>query len=81
MFYDCRAFKPILDSGLRRLSDCMEQRHQLLDVYIEDGQCIAEFPNGKFAFPAELREKLAPLIGRTVAVLYLDRQYHVREVA
>lgn len=79
MFYDRNAFKPILDSGPRRLSEYMEQRHQLLDVYIEDGQCIAEFSNGKFAFPAELREKLAPLVGRTVAVLRLNG-YHIREV-
>jgi hypothetical protein len=59
----------------------MEQRHLLLEVNIEDGQCIAAFPNGKFAFPAELREKLVPLVGRTTAILRLDGKYHVREVA
>jgi hypothetical protein len=57
----------------------MEQRHKLLEVRIEDGQCIAKFINGEFAFPAELREKLAPLVGRTVAVLRLDG-YRVRVV-
>ncbi len=69
-----------MEPAYRRLSDCMEQRHELLDVRIEDGQCIAEFLNGKFAFPAELREKLAPLVGRTVGVLRLDGQYYCRAV-
>lgn len=80
MFYDCNTFKPIPESKAHRLSECMEQRHLLLEVSIEDGQCIAAFPNGKFAFPAELREKLAPLIGRTVAILRLDGRYYSRAV-
>lgn len=52
----------------------------LLEVNIEDGQCIAAFPNGKFAFPAEFREMLTPLVGRTVAILRLDGQYYCRAV-
>jgi len=80
MFYECNTFKPIPESEAHRLSDCMEQRHELLDVRIEDGQCMAAFPNGKFAFPAELHEKLVPLVGRTVAILRLDGRYYCRAV-
>lgn len=80
MFYPCQTFKSIVDSGPRRLPEGWEQRHLLLDVRVEDGQCIAKFPNGEFAFPEELREKLAPLVGRKVGVLRLDG-YHIREVS
>lgn len=79
-YYECASIKRLLEPGPRYISEYMEQRHKLLEVRIEDGQCIAKFPNGEFAFPAELREKLAPLVGRTVAVLRLDGRYHVREV-
>lgn len=80
LIYPCHEAKKLLEPAYRHLSNCMEQRHLLLEVSIEDGQCIAAFPNGKFAFPAELHEKLAPLIGQTAAILRLDGQYYCRAV-
>lgn len=79
MIYPCYEAKSFLEPAYRLLSEFMEQRHKLLEVRIEDSQCIAKFPNGEFAFPVELHEKLAPLVGRTVAVLRLDG-YHVRDL-
>jgi len=78
-YYECASIKRLLEPGPRYISEYMEQRHKLLEVRIEDGQCIAKFVNGEFSFPAELREKLAPLVGRTVAILRLDG-YHVRDL-
>ena len=78
MIYAVQQYKSILDTP-RRLQEFEEQRHILLGIRTEDGQCIAKFPNCEFIFPSELREKLAPLVGRTVAVLRLDG-YHIREV-
>jgi hypothetical protein len=80
LIYPCHEAKSFLEPAYRRLPDCAEERHTLLEVSIEDGLCIAEFINGKFAFPAELRETLAPLVGRVVAVLRLDGKYFVRGV-
>ena len=79
MNYAVSEFKLILESP-RRLKEFEEQRHCLLDVRCEDGQCVANFPNGEFSFPAELREALSPLVGHDIAVLRLDGRYHVREV-
>ena len=78
MNYAVSEFKLISDSP-RRLRELEEQRHLLLDVHIEDGHCLATFPNGKFAFPAELLDKLGALVGRQCAILRLDGCYHVRE--
>jgi len=78
MHYDVNEFKTFHETP-HRLGELEEQRHILLGIRAEDGQCIAKFPNGEFIFPSELREKLAPLVGRTVAVLRLNG-YHIREV-
>lgn len=79
MSNDCNAFKSIPDPGPHHLAEYMEQLHVLLEVGIENCQCIAKFPNGDFAFPVELRDMLAPLVGKKVAVLRLDG-YRVRVV-
>lgn len=79
IIYAVQEYKSILDAP-RRLQEFEEQRHILLGIRAEDGQCIAKFPNGEFIFPFELREKLAPLEGRTVGVLRLDGKYHLRVV-
>lgn len=78
MFYDCNTFKPISESP-HRLQEFEEQRHILIGIRTEDGQCIAKFPNGEFLFPEELREELKPLVGQEVGILRLDG-YHVRAV-
>lgn len=79
IIYAVHEYKSLLEAP-RRLREFEELRYTLLGVRCEDGQCIAVFPNGEFSFPAELRERLTPLVGRTVAVLRLDG-YHVREAA
>ena len=63
----------------RRLPECSEARGQLLRIFESEGQVVGVWAWGCCSFPAELRGKLAPLVGRTVAVLRLDG-YHVREV-
>ena len=79
MHYDCIEFKTF-DESPRRLSEREEQRHTLLGVRCEDGQCIANFPNGEFLFPEEMRVELAGMVGREIAILRLGGQYHIREV-
>jgi hypothetical protein len=78
MSIDFQGFKTS-DRAPRRLGELEEQRHVLIGIRAEEGQCIAKFPNGEFSFPAELREELADLVGKTVAVLRLDG-YQIREV-
>lgn len=69
----------MMGSEPHRLPEYSEARGQLLRVFESEGQCIAVFSWGCCSFPEELREELAPLVGRTVAILRLDR-YHVRAV-
>ena len=76
MIYVVQQYKSIPDAP-RRLAELEELRYVLLGVRCEDGQCIAKFPNGEFALPLELRDELAPLVGREIAILRLDG-YHVR---
>jgi hypothetical protein len=76
---DFQRFKPS-DGSPRRLGELEEQKHTLLGVRCEDGQCIAKFPNGEFVFPEELREELVPRVGKEIAVLRLSGRYYVREV-
>jgi len=78
MLSDTIEYKSFYESP-RRLGELEEQKHTLLSVRCEDGQCIANFPNGEFIFPEEMREKLEPLVGKTVAILRLNG-YHIREV-
>ena len=77
MYYNTIEYKSFYESP-RRLAELEEQRHILLGVRCEDGQCIAKFPNGEFALPLEMREELEPLVGRNVAVLRLGGRYYVR---
>ena len=79
MHYDVIGYKSILEAP-RRLRELEEQRHTLLGVRVEDGQCIANFPNGEFIFPEEMRDGLRELVGRDIAILRLGGQYHIREV-
>ena len=76
--YLVNPYKSIL-AAPRRLQEFEEQRHILIGIRTEDGQCIAKFPNGEFLFPEELREELKPLVGQEVGILRLDG-YHVRAV-
>ena len=64
----------------RRLREFEELRYTLLGVRCEDGQCIANFPNGEFIFPEEMRDGLRELVGREIGILRLDGRYHVRVV-
>lgn len=79
MHYDVIGYKSILEAP-RRLRELEELRHVLLSVRCEDGQCIANFPNGEFIFPEEMRDGLRELVGRDIAILRLGGQYHIREV-
>ena len=76
---DFQRFKPS-DRSPHRLRELEEQHHTLLGVRVEDGQCIANFPNGEFVFPEELREELSPLVGQEIGILRLDGKYHVRRL-
>ncbi|GAB6265518.1 MAG: hypothetical protein STSR0001_09630 [Methanothrix sp.] len=64
----------------RRLGELEELRYTLLSVRCEDGQCIANFPNGEFIFPLEMRDELAGMVGQEIACLRLDGKIHVRRV-
>jgi hypothetical protein len=64
----------------KRLSELEEARGQLLRVFETEGQCVGVWAWGCCSFPAEVREKLACLVGKTVSVLRLDGKYHVRTV-
>jgi len=79
MLSDTIEYKSFHESP-RRLGELEEQKHTLLSVRCEDGQCIANFPNGEFIFPEEMRDGLRELVGRDIAILRLGGQYHIREV-
>jgi hypothetical protein len=79
MHYDCISYKSFHESP-RRLGELEELRYVLLGVRCEDGQCIANFPNGEFIFPEEMRDGLRELVGREIGILRLDGRYHVRVV-
>lgn len=79
MNYDCIEFKGFYESP-RRLGELEELRHVLLGVRCEDGQCIANFPNGEFIFPEEMRDGLRELVGQEIGILWLDGKYHVRRL-
>ena len=79
MLSDTIEYKSFHESP-RRLGELEEQKHTLLGVRCEDGQCIANFPNGEFIFPEEMRDGLRGLVGREIGILRLDGRYHVRVV-
>lgn len=79
MYYNTIEYKSFYESP-RRLAELEEQRHILLGIRTEDGQCIANFPNGEFIFPEEMRDGLRELVGREIGILRLDGRYHVRVV-
>jgi len=78
-YIDVHEFKPLHEAP-RRLGELEELRYTLLGIRDEDGFCIANFPNGEFIFPEDMREKLTALVGRKIAILRLECQYYVREV-
>ena len=79
MLSDTIEYKSFHESP-RRLGELEEQKHTLLGVRCEDGQCIANFPNGEFIFPEEMRDGLRELVGQEIGILWLDGKYHVRVV-
>jgi hypothetical protein len=79
MHYDCIEFKGFYEPP-RQLKELEELCHTLLSVWCEDGQCIANFPNGEFIFPEEMRDELRELVGKEIGILRLDGRYHVRAV-
>jgi len=78
MNYAVSEFKLISDSP-RRLREFEESRGFLESVSSRDGCAVASFEWGSIALPEEIREELAVLVGKTVAVLRLDG-FHVRVV-
>jgi hypothetical protein len=67
-------------SEAKRLSELEESRGELLSVFCRDGFAVASFSWGAVAFPEELHERLAGLVGKTVAILRLDGKFHIRKV-
>jgi hypothetical protein len=79
MNYAVPGHKYILESP-RRLQELEEQRHILLSVFCSEGQCIAKFPNGDFAFPLEMEARFRELVGHKIACIRLDGQFRVRDL-
>ena len=79
MYYNTIEYKSFYESP-RRLAELEEQRHILLGIRTEDGQCIAKFPNGEFALPLEMRDALEPLVGHEVACLRLGGKIYIRRL-
>lgn len=79
MLSDTIEYKSFHESP-RRLGELEELRYVLLGVRCEDGQCIANFPNGEFIFPEEMRDGLRELVGREIACLRLDGKIYIRVV-
>jgi hypothetical protein len=73
-------FKPISDSEPYHPQNLDETRGVPLRVYDKEGFCIAVFAWGAVAFPEELREKLAALVGKHTAILKLNGRYHIRDL-
>jgi len=84
MNYDCIAFKPFhknnRNAEAHHIAELEEARGQLLQIFEAEGSAVAVFEWGEIALPLELREKLAPSVGRTVAVLRLGGRFYVRGV-
>lgn len=80
MNYSYLVYKSLSEPEPRRLAELEEGRGQLLRVHEAEGQCIAVFAWGGCYFPAELREELRALVGKTVAVLRIDNRYHIRSL-
>ena len=64
----------------RPLPDGHEARDLLIDILMKDGLCIAVFKFGAVALPADLEPRLQKLVGREVACLRLDGEFHIRAV-
>ena len=90
--YYAKCFSPIraaLDSDSRQffsndlscrcLAELEEARGYLQEITCADGCTLASFEWGSIALPEEIREELAVLVGKTVAVLRADG-FHVRVV-
>ncbi len=79
MYYNTIEYKSFYESP-RRLGDCEEAMGKLIRIFEAEGSAVAVFEWGEIALPLELREKLAPSVGRTVAVLRLGGRFYVRGV-
>lgn len=69
-----------LGSEARPQRELEESRGRLLRVREAEGRCVAEYSWGSVSLPGEMTEKLQGFVGREVACLRLDNEYHVREV-
>jgi hypothetical protein len=63
-----------------RLKNFEEAQGNLRSVSCQDGFGIATFEWGAIFFPEEIREELEEMVGKTVTVLRLDGNYHIRAV-
>jgi|GEM_PF-570562 len=77
--YDRSQFKPYLESP-HRLSELEEARGQLLRIFESEGQCIAVFAWGAISLPAEIEQRLRPLVGHKVACMRLDGKIRIRDL-
>jgi hypothetical protein len=80
MNYTCCTFKPISASDTYHPQNLDETRGDLLRIFLKDGFCIAVFIWGCVAFPAELHEELAALVGRKCAILRIEGRFLVRDL-
>ena len=79
MIYAVSEFKPILEPH-HRLQELEECRGQLLRIFESEGQCIAVFAWGAISLPAEIEQRLRPLVGHKVACMRLNGKIRIRDL-
>lgn len=66
--------------SLRPLQDCEEFADLLREIVEDDSSTAAIFGLGSLHLPADLADKLRPLIGRRIAILRLGQKHYVRSL-
>lgn len=79
MIYAVSEFKPILEPH-HRLQELEECRGQLLRIFGSEGQCVAVFAWGAISLPAEIEQRLRPLVGHKVACMRLNGKIRIRDL-
>lgn len=79
MYYNTIEYKSFYESP-RRLGDCEEAMGKLIRIFEAEGHTVAAFEWGAISLPLDLRDELRELVGREIAILRLEGQYHIREV-
>jgi hypothetical protein len=66
------------DESPLRLRELEEARGQLLKILDSEGQAVAAFKWGAISLPLDLRDELAGMVGRKIAILRLGGRYYIR---